>query len=90
MLDSNKRLQGPFPHSNVAVEMKTTEPALVKMAEKTKLSPANISKLMQYSLDRQSKQFTANDLALYLDVSRRTAERTIKKLVDNKYATIIG
>ena len=70
--------------------MKTTEPALVEMAEKTKLSPANISKLMQYSLIRQTKQFTANDLALYLDVSRRTAERTLKKLVDYKYATIIG
>nr|WP_255551463.1 HTH domain-containing protein [Sporosarcina sp. E16_8] len=45
---------------------------------------------MQYSRVRQTKQFTANDLALYLDVSRRTAERTLKKLVDYKYATIIG
>ncbi len=90
MLDANKILHGPFPQSDVAVEMKTTEPALVEMAANTKLSPANISKLMQYSLIRQTKQFTANDLALYLDVSRRTAERTLKKLVDYKYATIIG
>ena len=90
ILDSNKRLHGPFPQSDVAIEMKTTEPALVEMAEKTKLSPANISKLMQYSLMRQTKQFTANDLALYLEVSRRTAERTLKKLVDYKYATVIG
>lgn len=90
VLDSNKKLHGPFPQSDVTVEMKTTEPVLVQMAEKTKLSPANISKLIQYSQTRQTKQFSANDLAIYLDVSRRTAERTLKKLVEFEYAKIIG
>jgi hypothetical protein len=90
VLDSNKKLLGPYPQSGAAVEMKNTNPELVKMAEKTTLSPANISKLMHYSQTRQTKQFTANDLSLYLNVSRRTAERTLKKLVEFDYAKIIG
>ena len=90
VLDSNKKLLGPYPQSGATVDMKNTNPELVKMAEKTKLSPANISKLMNYSQTRQTKQFTANDLCLYLNVSRRTAERTLKKLVEFDYAKIIG
>ena len=90
VLDSNKKLYGPYPQSDAKIEMKNTEPKLVEMAEKTKLSPSNISKLVHYSQTRQTKQFTANDLALYLNVSRRTAERTIKKLVECNYAKIIG
>ena len=90
VLDSNKRLLGPYPQSGAAIEMKNTEPELVEMADKTKLSPANISKLMKYSQNRQTKQFSANDLSLYLNVSRRTAERTLKKLVEFEYAKIIG
>jgi hypothetical protein len=90
IVDSNKRLYGPFPESVESVEMKTIEPELVEMADKTKLSPANISKLMHYSQTRQTKQFTANDLSLYLNVSRRTAERTLKKLVEFNYVKVIG
>ncbi|MER2090399.1 MAG: hypothetical protein ABS920_11730 [Sporosarcina sp.] len=90
IVDSNKRLYGPFPKSVETIEMKNIDPELVKMADKTKLSPANISKLMHYSQTRQTKQFTANDLSLYLDVSRRTAERTLKKLVEFDYVKIVG
>ncbi len=90
VLDSDKKMHGPFPKTGVAIEMKVNDPALVAMAEKTKLSPANVSKLLSFSHSRQTKQFTAHDLALYLNVSRRTAERTLKKLVEFNYAKIIG
>ena len=90
LLDSNKKMHGPFPQSSSTVEMKLNDPALVEMAEKTKLSPANISKLVLFNQYRQLKQFSAHDLALYLAVTRRTAERTLKTLVEFNYATIIG
>ncbi len=90
LLDSYKKLHGPFPQSRAAVAMKIIEPALVEMADKTKLSPANISKLLLFSQSRQSKQFSATDLALHLNVTRRTAERTLKKLVAFNYITIVG
>ncbi len=90
MLDTNKKLHGPFPQSNTAIAMKITEPVFVVMANKTKLSPANISKLLLFSQSRHAKQFTATDLALHLNVTRRTAERTLKKLVEFNYITIVG
>lgn len=90
IVDAHKRLQGPFPQSSSSVEMKVHEPALVAMVDKTKLSPVNVSKLLTFSHSRQVKQFTANDLALYLNVTRRTAERTLKKLLQFDYARIVG
>lgn len=90
IVNANKKLQGPFPQFNHAIEMKVNEPTLVEMADKTKLSPANLSKLLAFSQSRQTKQFTANDLALYLNVTRRTAERTLKKLLQFDYARIVG
>ncbi|MEK5037642.1 transcriptional regulator [Sporosarcina sp. FSL K6-3457] len=90
MLDANKKLHGPFPQSNTAIAMKINEPVLVEMADKTKLSPANISKLLLFSQSRHAKQFTATDLALHLNVTRRTAERTLKKMVEFNYITIVG
>ncbi|CAM3164017.1 HTH domain-containing protein [Filibacter tadaridae] len=90
ILDSNKKLLGPFPQTDGIIAMKTNEPVLVEMAKKTSLSPANISKLLTFSQSRDSTQFTANDLALHLEVSRRTAERTLKKLLKFSYAKIVG
>ncbi|MFD1928438.1 hypothetical protein ACFSFY_10285 [Sporosarcina siberiensis] len=90
VLDSNKKLLGPFPHSDGSIQLKLHDPVLVEMAKKTTLSSANISKLMTFSQGRQSKQFTTNDLSLHLNVSRRTAERTLKKLVECDYAKIVG
>lgn len=90
VLDGNKKMHGPFPESGIAIDMKINDPTLVAMANKTKLSPANISKLMAFCQSRQSRQFNAHDLALDLNVSRRTAERILKKLVEFNYATIVG
>ena len=90
MLDGNKKLHGPFPQSSAAISMKISDPVLMEMSDKTKLSPANISKLLLFSQSRHSKQFTATDLSLHLSVTRRTAERTLKKLVEFNYITVVG
>lgn len=90
ILDSNKKLHGPFPQTNDVIEMKVDHPVLVKLAEKTKLGPANISKLLSFNKSRPTNQFSANDLAIYLNVSRRTAERTLKKLMEFDYVKIVG
>ncbi|MGG0670255.1 hypothetical protein [Sporosarcina koreensis] len=90
LLDADKKLHGPYPVSTDAVQMKVDEPSLVEVATNTKLSPANISKLIQFGQSRQAKQFTANDLSLYLNVSRRTAERILKKLMEFQYVKIVG
>lgn len=90
ILDANKKLHGPYPQSDSILDMKVDHPTLVTMAEKTKLGPSNISKLLLFSKSRSTTQFSANDLAIYLNVSRRTAERTIKKLMEYDYVNVIG
>lgn len=90
VITDTKELLGPFPNNQKKVHLKTNEPKIAKLAKETTLSPANISKIMQFSRSRTSVEFTAYDLEVYLQVSRRTTERILKKLVDNDYARITG
>lgn len=90
MLDEHKKLHGPLPATKPSIAMRLDDPDLLKISERTTLSPAVISKLKQFDQFRQSTPFTANDLAGYLAVSRRTAERTIKKLMDQQYIDTVG
>jgi len=90
ILDEHKNLLGPFPKSEVKLALKTDDPYVLQMAKLTSLSPLNISKLINFSRERQSTQFTAHNLSEYLQVTRRTTERIIKKLVDNGYVKVVG
>ncbi|MED3804234.1 hypothetical protein P4562_20135 [Lysinibacillus xylanilyticus] len=90
ILDEHKNLLGPFPKSEVRLALKTDDPYVLQMAKKTGLSPLNISKIIHFSRERQSAQFTSHNLSEYLQVTRRTTERIIKKLVDNGYAKVVG
>jgi len=83
-------LLGPFPKSEVRLALKTDDPYVLQMAKKTGLSPLNISKIIHFSRERQSAQFTSHNLSEYLQVTRRTTERIIKKMVDNGYAKVVG
>jgi len=90
LLTDSKELIGPFPNSNKQVRLKNNDPQLVQIAKETTLSPANLSKVIQFSRSRKSTDFTAHDLEVYLQVSRRTTERILKKLADHGYVQIIG
>lgn len=90
LLTDSKELLGPYPNSNQQVRLKNNNPQLVQIAKETTLSPANLSKVIQFSRSRKSPEFTASDLEIYLQVSRRTTERILKKLTDHGYAKIVG
>ena len=90
ILDEHKNLLGPFPNPTTKRSLKTNDPFILEMAKQTNLSPLNISKIINFSHERQSAQFTAHNLAEYLQVTRRTTERIIKKLVDNDYVKVVG
>lgn len=90
LITDQKELLGPFPNSKKLVHLKTNDPKLAQLAKETTLSPANLSKVMQFSRSHTSTEFTASDLEIYLQVSRRTTERILKKLVDHGYARIVG
>ena len=65
-------------------------PEIFKMAKKTKLSPANLSKIIEFAKARVAQPFSSADLAEYLQVTRRTAERMMKKLADHHYVEVVG
>lgn len=90
ILTEEKELLGPFPKENKAQRLKNDHPELLQIAKETRLSPANLSKIIQFSKSRQSLQFTTADLSNYLQVTRRSTERILKKLVDHGYVKIIG
>lgn len=54
------------------------------------MSPATLSKIIQFSKSRQSLQFTAADLSDYMQVTRRSTERILKKLVNPGLVKIVG
>ncbi|PGZ94154.1 transcriptional regulator [Bacillus pseudomycoides] len=90
ILTDEKELFGPFPKEKKVQSLKNDDQELLKIAKETKLSPANLSKIIQFSQSYSSLQFTAADLSEYLQVTRRTTERILKKLVDQGYANICG
>ncbi|WHY29588.1 transcriptional regulator [Bacillus wiedmannii] len=90
ILTSDKELFGPFPKEQRVQSLKNDNPELMKIAKETKLSPANLSKIVQFSQSHPSLKFTAADLSEYLQVTRRSTERLLKKLVDYGYAHICG
>ncbi len=90
IMSENKELQGPFPNQPIVLSLQTKDPYVLQMAKETKLSPLNISKIMAFSVSRQSLKFTAVDLAKYLQVTRRSTERILKKLVEHGYAKVVG
>ncbi|REB06436.1 HTH domain-containing protein [Sporosarcina sp. BI001-red] len=90
LLDEKKELHNLIQTNGSAIELRVIEPILTEIAEKTALSPAVLSKLVTFGQSQQSTQFTANDLASHLGVSRRTAERTIKKLLTSEYVNTVG
>ncbi|KAB2445710.1 transcriptional regulator [Bacillus luti] len=90
ILTSEKELFGSFPKEQRVQSLKNANPELMKIAKETKLSPANLSKIIQFSQSHPSLKFTAADLSEYLQVTRRSTERLLKKLVDYGYAHICG
>lgn len=90
LITDHKELLGPYPNNEQQIHLKTNDPKLVQLAKETTLSPANLSKIIQFSRSLSTVEFTASDLEAYLLVSRRTTERLLKKLVDHGYAKVVG
>ncbi len=90
ILTENKELRGPFPQEHKQQRLINDHPKLLKIAKQTKLSPANLSKVIQFGKSRNSLHFTAANLSDYLQVTRRSTERILKKLVDHGYVRVIG
>ncbi|XXM70400.1 transcriptional regulator [Lysinibacillus sphaericus] len=90
IVNEDKELTGPYPDKNKKQLLKYNHPDMLSLAKQLKLSPANLSKIIQFYRSRSSREFTAAELSDYMKITRRSAERILKKLVDNGSARITG
>lgn len=89
-IDLEERLIGPYPHVQQHVDLAITSEYLFELSQKTTLSPKNISKIIQFDQLNKNSNFTIDDLAAYLQVTRRSAERLLKKMIATPYLIQVG
>ncbi len=88
---SPERLVGPIsPRSRHFSDDSLTETQLEEIAGATGLSISTLNQLYQATLARNSNLFTSAELAEILDVTTRTVNRYVERLIDNRYAEIAG
>ncbi|MCT4775761.1 MULTISPECIES: helix-turn-helix domain-containing protein [Exiguobacterium] len=86
IVDDSKRLS--FPTRDAQIPYRVTEQLAFDFIKQAGVSPVNIGKILQFA--KRKHEFTAKELTDYLDVTRRTAERLIKKLHDAGIVDVIG
>ncbi|WP_042476139.1 HTH domain-containing protein [Bacillus ndiopicus] len=89
-MDARQTLHGPYPTIEKQSTLSVKHPQLVELSQEVHLSPQNMSRIFAYAALQNNEPFTAAQLAKFLQVTRRTAERMLKKLHDANYASIIG
>lgn len=87
---SEKKIIGPYNAKAKTHVLKSEEKNVLEIAELTQLAVSTISKLIQFVKLRQDKSFTSVELAEYFEVSRRSAERIVKKLMEQNFAKKVG
>ncbi len=88
---SPDQLIGPIsPKSEHFTEESATETKLAEIASDTGISANVLNELYQATRKQNSSLFTSAQLAETLEVSTRTVNRIIERLLDHRYATIEG
>ncbi|MBB4827030.1 hypothetical protein HNO89_004321 [Sporosarcina luteola] len=90
IVTDNKQVIGPIEKQSKTFLLRSEDEYYLTLATKTSLSVSNISKIIEFWEMRSHKGFTAGELADYLELSRRSSSRMLKKLADNGIAAVIG
>ncbi|OCS83353.1 hypothetical protein [Caryophanon tenue] len=90
VVDEQKKLYDLTQQTGTSIALQTTHPFIFEITKATGLSPKNISRLVAFEKVHPHTSFTAQDLADYLQVTRRTTERMLKKLLAHEYVEIVG
>lgn len=90
LVTDEKEVIGPVNTQATTFHLKSENKAILEIAGKSGSSVATINKLIQYVKLRRDNRFTATDLAEYLQISRRSSERTVKKLIDHQVIEVVG
>ncbi|MFM1654165.1 transcriptional regulator [Brevibacillus sp. B_LB10_24] len=90
IVTEKKVVIGPLQDEPQSFSLRSDDQKLLAISEKTGISVATISKISEFYKLKRFASFTANELADYLQVGRRSGERTIKKLLEENYAQVTG
>lgn len=90
LVDEQNRLQGPLFENNNKVALSSNNRHILEIAEKVKMSAKNINVMKQFMLVTNNRPFSAAELADYMNLSRRSAERIINRLIEQNYFTLAG
>ncbi|MED1796134.1 transcriptional regulator [Brevibacillus nitrificans] len=90
LVTHEKEVIGPLSANSKTFHLKSENRDLLHVAEQTGISVATVSKLSAFIKLRRENSFTATDLAEYLQLSRRSAERVLKKMVNHQFVVPVG
>ena len=89
-VDENK-IEGPIlAESELAYNFITDNSEIDKLAKIIDLNPLYIKKLKALKEKYSKDTFTSDELAKYLDISIRSANRIIKKIIDHQCGEVVG
>jgi predicted transcriptional regulator len=90
LLDEDKKLSGPLFANEKQYTLKNEDQSIQLLAEQLKMTAKNMLRFFDFLRLNQFRSFSAQELADYLAVSRRSAERTIKRFLEQEFLYIIG
>ncbi|MFD4930213.1 MarR family transcriptional regulator [Peribacillus butanolivorans] len=82
LVDEDQKLQGPLFEENHLVELKNEDETFQKLASELKMSAKNIKLIHQFISINNFRAFSAAELEEYMNCTRRSAERFIKRLIE--------
>lgn len=91
LINQDKHVVGPIGSINkLEYVLKTENKELLDCAEKTGVSISTITRIESIMKNLQTNSITAKDIEVGLDITLRSANRIMKKLVEGEVATEVG
>lgn len=92
ILLDNMRLIGPIisKHDAESYKLQTTNPSLVKVAEKVNVSAVTLERIREIAESKPDRVFSAYELEGRIGLTVRSIHRTINKLLTSGYLEVVG
>ena len=90
IVNDEKEVIGPLGNESKSFQLRSENDQIFSIAKRTGISITTISKFVEFIKLRHYASFSTIEFADYLQVSRRTAERNLKKLLENNVIEITG
>ncbi|TCP21167.1 hypothetical protein EV207_14522 [Scopulibacillus darangshiensis] len=90
LLDENKKLIGPLFENEKQYALKNEDQEIQMLAEQLKMNTKKLNRFIDFIGTNQFRSFSAQELADYFEISRRSAERLIKRFLEQDFLNIAG